>query len=296
MIRNGLSVEHADAMTVNPDTQNIFIVDNQHTILKISPSGKPLLHIKKIGKGPGELLWAKQIKVRNGKLYVYDAKQNKISIFTLKGEFIRDLIPNDGTIHAFDVTSEGYIIIPNLYRTTASNDLFKIINMDGQTINEFGNNKIIQDDLKKTDMLGIVKLSLSPSGKLLLTFSVPGTFYLYDLDAEKLVSKFNIRSGPEWEERYKKKREQRKGVYSHMVSDVAFAKEHILVSTGGFFKDKISIGMIFNMDGEFSGRIFGGDNLKNPPNNLYAFNDYTILISGFNEQLNQLLLRKTISN
>lgn len=195
----------------------------------------------------------------------------------MDGIFIKDIAPQGIPFNAFEVTSDGNIIIPNLYPPRFGGALFLLFNEKGRIIERFGNNNIVQEDFKESGMRSSVKLLLSNKGQLVLTFYIPGTFYVYDLSQKKLSHSFSIQRGQEWRGSFERE-ENMKG-YPIRIRDVCITSEgDMLVGWGGPFKDEISIGMRFSSEGEFLGRIFSNEQLAYVPSHMVLENDSTLWV------------------
>lgn len=289
MLDKELSLSHADDMAIDPVSKALFFITENRNIVKVSASRKFEWSINAHGEGPGEFLWPRVLKVRNGQLYIFDINQSKISVYSLEGKFIRDIVISH-PVKAFEITAKGHIIIPNMYASANEGALFLIYNQGGQKIGQFGDNKIIQEDLRASDMIPMVMLSLSPKGRLVFTSTMVGKFYLFDLESRALRSTFSIQGGQEWKRSVEINSRMRG--YPIRINKICFLKnEDMLVTSGGYFKDRVSIGMIFGKDGQFKGRLFGDGKLIHPPMAMALENDSTLWVSGLTQQLIRARLR-----
>ncbi len=84
-----------DCTSTKRDT--IYIVDNKNNeVIAFNIKGDPLFKFGRQGQGPGEFLSPRSIAIDNKQLYVTDSKLNRITVFSLAGEYIRT-IPFNGS-------------------------------------------------------------------------------------------------------------------------------------------------------------------------------------------------------
>ncbi|MCX6563394.1 MAG: 6-bladed beta-propeller [Candidatus Aminicenantes bacterium] len=96
------------------DVKNdIYVCDNrEHNIKKFSVSGEYIKTFGKLGQGPGDLNTPMEIECFDGRLYVRDLMNKRMSIFDSQGAFIRSLkLPPDNIIwHSIRILPDGRFI------------------------------------------------------------------------------------------------------------------------------------------------------------------------------------------
>lgn len=280
-LRQGFLLQSLHEMAIDPNSKSLFLVEQETDhIVKLDSSGRPLWNIRSYGRGPGELTWPYSMKVRNGKLYIFDIQQRKISMYSLDGKFLRDVVPQPvASYQDFEVTSEGHIIIPNLYSQNYDGALFLLFNEQGEKIGQFGDNNIVQKDLNASGRIPSADLDLSETGRLVLSFNTPGTCYVYDIYEHKLLHAISIQRGPEWKAHVQREAEKNLRGYPIRIRDICIdSKGNLIIAWGGRFKDKITVGMRFGAEGEFLGRIFSNEQLQNVPSQMVMVNDSTLWV------------------
>ena len=87
------------------DSNNLFVVDGyNHRVQKFDIGGKYLLQFGSKGAGPGQLSSPRGIALRNGRLYIADSGNKRVSIFQTTGQFCHTVgeqllgIPCDVTV------------------------------------------------------------------------------------------------------------------------------------------------------------------------------------------------------
>lgn len=285
LLEGELSMRSITDMAMVPDSKTLFILSEDGHIIKLDSAGVPLFTIRLHDSKSQKQHWAYSLKVRNESLYVFDIKQGAISVYSLDGTFLRDIIPDVVYFSSFEVTPDGKIIIPNFYPSVHEGALFLVLNDKGEKTDQFGDNALLQEALEATNNITLSSLTLSPKGSLVLSLKVAGIFYRFDWQQQEWVSQFSIQGGPEWQASIKAEEDRRS--YPVRIRDVCITSQgRVLVGSGGGFKDKISIGMTYNTKGEFMGRIFANDQLKYVPSQMVLVNDTTLWV--FNTTTHQL--------
>lgn len=101
------------------DKNNLFVADSGlNKILKFDPTGKFLISFGREGQGPGEFLGnakgGRNLKIsfgNDGKIYVMDAGNKRLSIFSVNGSFIRQFVIRDFPYDSAAVNSKGDIYL-----------------------------------------------------------------------------------------------------------------------------------------------------------------------------------------
>ncbi|MCP4219612.1 MAG: 6-bladed beta-propeller [bacterium] len=114
------------------DEGNVYAFDpnNHHSIYRMDANGKLLLKIGKRGRGPGDLYHPKQIRVRDGKIFIKD--RHGMAIFDLHGEFIGRFRVFSRVI-SFDVCNDKIYMVQS-----GRGKLFKVYSLDGKKLDAFG--------------------------------------------------------------------------------------------------------------------------------------------------------------
>lgn len=256
-------------IAIEKASQTIFLLSNFGEIYKIDRDGKPLLKIESQGQGPGEMALPFDMKIRHNQLYVHDQGNNKILIFDLNGNWIKDVVIHDLLVQSFEVDPELRLIIPKIdLAKNTELPLFVFYNEAGQVVQEISKNRDLEEDFSTIPIRPI--LTLLPNSNLLLTFKIQGRCYLFAPDGS-LLQRFSIQGGPEWSQSVEFEKEMEKNSkygksYPWRVENVDFDSQgNIYASWGGKFKDKPSIVMIYDQTGNFLGRLFGNANFPYPP-------------------------------
>jgi len=273
---------------IEKTSKNVFLLSNYGEIYKMDINGNPLFKIQAHGQGPGEMAFPIDIKVRNKKLYVQDEENNKILIFDLNGNWIKDVVIHDLVVQSFEVDRESHLIIPKVERKKNSDTpLFVFYNDEGQVVHKISKNSDLEEDFSTIPIRPI--LSLSPNFNLLLTFKIQGRFYLFAPDGA-LLQIFSIQGGPEWSQSVERQKiidkETNGRSWPWRVENVGFDSHgNIYATWGGSFKDKKSIVMIYNQHGNFIGRLFGNDWFPFPPTCFAIESDSIFWIHSFEKFL-----------
>jgi len=122
---------------------NIYVCEygNNDRVQKFSEDGRYLLEFGKVGTGPGEFQRPAGIIWNDGKVYVADAINNRIQVFSDQGEFLEVLGVNTGGIplyYPYDIaidgnTNELYIVEYGSGRITKTDLQGKILGRFGKT-------------------------------------------------------------------------------------------------------------------------------------------------------------------
>ncbi|MDF1744519.1 MAG: ATP-binding cassette domain-containing protein [Gimesia sp.] len=134
---------------VQDPTGNIYVAEygNNDRVQKFSEQGEYLLEFGKVGTAPGEFQRTAGMIWHKGKIYVADAINNRIQVFSDQGTFLEILGTKTGGIPlyypydiAIDINSEElYIVEYGAGRITKTN-------LDGEIIGRFGETGVKQGE------------------------------------------------------------------------------------------------------------------------------------------------------
>jgi hypothetical protein len=276
-----VSFQALHEIAVVPDSSLLYLLSDEHEILKIDGKGNLQFKIKKYGQGPGEMILPISLKYRNQKLYVLDHANQKISLFSSTGEWLRDIVIHDNVAETFDVDINGNILLPRVISVEGSeNPLFFLYSQDGKFIRSFSSNKYLSDDFIAKPPRPI--LYISPDNYIVLGFRIHGSFYKFSPEGD-LLSKSDICNGEEWKTSVKDEIAFNKRMnttsYQLRLNDIFFMSNgNILVSWGGNFKNRKSMAIIYNAKGNFIGRLFKSTHFPYPCTVYNQMNDSTFCI------------------
>ncbi|NGP90079.1 6-bladed beta-propeller [Fodinibius halophilus] len=289
LIENSLSTRDLDDIAVD-DKSALLLFSSGH-LVRLNNNGSPKMLIDAQGRGPGEFLFPNVIKVRNGKIFILDFEQSKIAKFDLLGNHLSDIRLRLGLANDFEILPDSSIVILNDVPQRYEGNLFIVFNQNGKKIDAFGNNKILQPILNKTDHIPFFSMNLFQSKNIILTSGLTGKSFLFSLRKKEKLSEFSIQQGPEWEkmqedEKIMQKTSNLGKSFTEKVRDINYLQNGTIIkSWGGPFKGKKTVGMMFNKRGHFAGRIFGNTWLQHPPNSLAVENDSTIWVYSQGDEL-----------
>ncbi|MBN1466388.1 hypothetical protein JXA02_11535, partial [candidate division KSB1 bacterium] len=261
-----------------------FILNDYGEILIISQAGTPSRFFASYGQGPAEMTSPSILQVRNRKLYVLDRGTNKIVLYDLDGEWIKDIVIRDVLALSFDVDEGGNIYIPRLVPHFLGNEdipLLHVYSPDGILLTALAQNAIVQKDLLNIPTTPLI--CLTKECNIVLGLNIQGIFYLLSSSGE-LTQRFDIRGGAEWRESRQFQRVLDKqfghgNSWRNRVENLALdSRGEIYATFGGKFKRERTLAMIFNERGEFVGRLFGNDELPFAPTCFQLANDSTVWI------------------
>lgn len=102
-----------------------YILDFQsNSVLIFNNEGKLLKKLYSTGKGPGEFIAAKSIRINefNKTLNIFDTNSSKILIYTAEGQYIDEIVLSTNAVAGFDfIFAENYFYIANDPRKVAQN-------------------------------------------------------------------------------------------------------------------------------------------------------------------------------
>jgi DNA-binding beta-propeller fold protein YncE len=133
------SLEKPEGIAVDPDG-NVFVADyNTGFIKKYGPSYKWLLTFSEYGTEPGQTIKSEFCDIRDGRLYVPEAGNHRVSVFDLAGKFLfafasKGNRPGElNNPEAAKLSSDG-----RLYVTDLRNDRIQVFDKDGKPLASFG--------------------------------------------------------------------------------------------------------------------------------------------------------------
>ena len=131
--------EKPEGVAVDPDG-HVFVADyNTGYVKKYSPSHQWLLTFSEYGSGPGQTMKSEFMDIRNGRLYVPDVGNHRISVFDLAGKFLFDfggpgIAPGKfNTPEAAKFGPDGYLYVSDL-----KNDRIQVFDADGKFLRSWG--------------------------------------------------------------------------------------------------------------------------------------------------------------
>lgn len=104
------------ALDVEVDHSGNVFLKNEHSIHVFDQNGNYKESIGREGRGPGEFLVIHNLKIKNGRLYVYDANLSRVSIFDtdtfeLKNEISIPSINGLVGLGEFDILNDEFLIV-----------------------------------------------------------------------------------------------------------------------------------------------------------------------------------------
>jgi len=109
---------------------NIYVCDFLDNCIKVfDENGFHLNTIGRHGQGPGELYGPSKLEYANGKIFVYDAGNRRLSIYADDGNFLNSFIPQFPTVKQADPVGDTALITPSVFDMqvdTNSNIIFSM--------------------------------------------------------------------------------------------------------------------------------------------------------------------------
>jgi hypothetical protein len=164
---------------------DIYVLEKGEGINKFDTNGKYLFSIGKKGRGPGEILFGKDIDIDSqGNILVMDVGTNRITKYTSMGNLINTYSLND-----INITSPVSLALDskdNMYVYGYSEDkLIHKLDSEGNIITSFMN-KIPEDNKRiepHINMLG--NMNITREDKIYLTMISPYKVYIFDTEGNK---------------------------------------------------------------------------------------------------------------
>jgi DNA-binding beta-propeller fold protein YncE len=150
------NLEKPEGIAVDPDGY-IFIADyNTGYIKKYSPTREWLLTFSEYGPDPGQTMKTEFMTIKDNRLYVPEAGNQRISVFDLAGTFLFTF-GKPGAGPAMFNTPEAVRFGPdgNLYVTDLRNDRIQVFDRDGNFIRAWGQSGSGKGQLKSPSGLAI---------------------------------------------------------------------------------------------------------------------------------------------
>ena len=124
----------------NPDDNSIFFCSQrQHVVMKIDLHGNLIKRIGGKGQGPGEFNLPLFPYIVGDLLFVSDIGNSRIQIFTLDGNYVRQIRMIEGIISLASIKNQLYMLLLRQYeKSTNSPVVYGIYKMDGKLIRYFG--------------------------------------------------------------------------------------------------------------------------------------------------------------
>ena len=144
---------------------NFYLPDwQQHTIWVTDPQGKLLRRIGREGSGPGELSRPRSISVLEGRIFVLDRDNARISVFTKDGGSVTTFRIDNLRPSGLAVGHDGRIVVSSLL----GESLFTVFDSEGEKSND-GGSRPWPPPPGTLIMFGdpIQHLSLTPEGNIL---------------------------------------------------------------------------------------------------------------------------------
>lgn len=115
----------------------IFVTDKKNSrIIEIDTLYNVINIFGNYGKGPGELISPSYIQQFNDSLFIYDEYKNIILVYTIDGNYLRDIKLKYPIFGNFCISENSHIY----YYYTYSNSPFLEVDSNGNIINTFGKN------------------------------------------------------------------------------------------------------------------------------------------------------------
>ena len=134
---DGIAGEIADL--IRDAEGNFYLPDwQQHTVWVVEPQGKLIRKIGQEGRGPGELTNPRSVALHDGRVFVLDNDNDRISAFSISGQYL--------TSHRIDVylstgmliNDDGHIIVSSVL----SPSLFTVYDTDGAKLYDSGSREV----------------------------------------------------------------------------------------------------------------------------------------------------------
>jgi len=118
---------------------NIFTLEyNSMIIYKINPMNSNYIKFGNgKGKGPGEFINPTDFKINDTLIYLTDPKNNKVSIYSTFGNFVKDIKTDEKLPERIVVPSPDQLIITK-QNEMEENRYFSVYNFKGELIKQFG--------------------------------------------------------------------------------------------------------------------------------------------------------------
>jgi len=294
-------------MVADQDSGDIYLLGFTGELVKFTSDGIPVWGYKKYGEGPGEMIQSKQLKVRDGKVYVWEQRHNKICIFTTLGKWIRDVSFREKAISTFTVDDAGNILLTQLTAAAHSEEpLFYVYNENGDLIKKYASNSAIKEDLVNTPAGHII--DVLPDKTIALFFPIQARNYTFN-EAGNLMSIFDLRNGPEWkrnedwERKLAKESKLGKSWTSYFLDLQMNSKGSLYVAFNGCghgiikgeLKGEFCGLFTFNSNGQFTGRVLWDKSERFGISRFAFANDSTLIVYGKSPDgdfINKILLHE----
>ena len=245
-----------------PAEKSIFFCSQrQHVVIKIDLYGNLIKIIGRRGQGPSEFNLPLFSYVADEFLFVSDNGNSRIQIFTLDGNYVRQIRMIEGILSMVSIENQLYMLLLREYeKSTNSPVVYGIYEMDGKVVRYFGK-------FDKTDYRTFFHDNIQTVRTIqekLHCLQLYGTIYrIYDKEGG-LIREIQLENNPLLDPEYKKTG----WLFAYTSFDVD--EEKIYATHAG--KGKVFIN-VFDSGGKILQKYF----IKQETNDVYEVSDMRII-------------------